>query len=1134
MKRTWIALLIFVVYLAAVVVTALLLHMEGSRFIVFCLLLGAIGVAAFLFYLWYQKKYLDPFAGADTGNSTENATLDALVADANNRLRQGGHGGAKSLGALPLVYVIGDENSAKTQTVLQSGLEPELLAGQIYREQTLVPTQFANIWLTGTSLLLEAGGALLRQPSMWLRLLRLTQPGRVGAAFSSNAKLPARAVVVCVSIERLMAPNTSEQIRALAQTLNERVRQVSQTLGISVPVYVLFTKIDRIPSFADYVARLTPDEVRSPLGSLLAPLGIGAGLYAERATEQVEQRFGEIIHDLSEFRLEVLSRGGEADALARGYEFPRDLRKLRPGIVDFLVEVARPSQLGVNPFLRGFFFTGMRAHFVEDVLNLAAAPQAAAPAADTSATRVFSFAAMQPTQPASRPAGGGVRKVPQWVFLPHLFSNILLADKSALERSRASTKVNFVKRLLLASICTLVFVYLALLTTSYIKNSALERRAQEAAAVPVHLVNRGDLPTQADLQALEQLRVILVQLDGYRKDGAPLMYRWGLNNSPAVYDAACRAYGQHFQRLLLSSTQANILAQLRAVQSPPTADAIYTDTYRPLKAYLITTANPEKSSVDFLPAVLTQAWAGTLNPSADLIVLAQNQFALYASLLAEPQSCLATIGGPVDKDTVSHARDYLSHFQGAQAIYASMIAAASHKFPSVVYNDKFPGPDKFLVDRYSVAGAFTKGGYGFMQDAIAHPEPYFRGEEWVLGPQTGSNVDLTTLPGDLQKHYIADFRGAWRSYMNAAHFTGYQNWKDAADKLSTLDANTSPILELFSLVSANTAVATPDIAGSFQAPQAVVPGNAPANQFIAQANGPYITGLQGLYQAISTLTQNPLNANDPAAAQPVLQAASQADMAAGTLRNSFLADPDGKMDTVSFNILEAPIKAAIALAAAAPAQAAGGGAKGFCSQAGPTLAKFPFNPQATEEATPDEVALLFQPGTGALGKVYDASLKQLIVNQGGQWVAAPGSAVPVSHNFLRFFNAAQKFASTVYANGPQPGLDFTLTEVKDPATPAVALNFDGETLGAAGQASSFHWRSKPGGTFTLKSTQTVTNTGNWTVFHFAYWALHPSPNRLEYDFNVNGQNRQTVRFDAGGTGAVLLDPKYMAQMHCSW
>ena len=1135
MKRTWIAVLIFVIYLALVVVTALLIHMTGMRLALFCIVLGLLGLAALLFFLWYQKKYMAP-PGSPSADKTELANLEAILRDADLKLRQAARAGGKSLRKMPLIYLIGDENSAKTQTVLQSGLEPELLAGQLYRDQIIVPTQVVNIWLAGQSLIVEAGGSLLRQAGLWIRLLKLSQPSNVGGAFANSSKRPTRAVVVCVSIERILAPNTSEQIRALAVMLNERLRQLSQTLGISLPVYVLLTKIDRVPSFADYAARLTPEEVRAPLGSVLAPQGIGAGLYAERATQEIGIRFDELIHSLSEFRLEVLSRGGEPDALARAYEFPRDLRKLRSGIVDFLVEIARPSQLGVNPFLRGFFLTGMRAHFVEDVLGVASAPVAPAPVQDANATRIFSFAQQTPMR-AAAPVRGGTRKVPQWVFLPHLFSNILLADKTALESSRASTKVNFVKRLLLGLTCLAIFTYLVLATVSYFNNADLEHRVAVASQASAPLVQRGNLPLQRDLQSLDQLRALVAELDGYHHDGPPTMYRWGLNNNDALYAAACHAYGQHFNRLLLSATQANMLAKLRAVKSPPTADVSYNDTYKPLKAYLITTSNPDKSTLDFLPAVLDSEWAGTLNPSFELNALAQSQFTQYSTLLAEPGSCLATAGGAPDNDVVAHAREYLSHFQGSQHIYQSMVTAANHKFPSIIYNDTFKGSEHYIVDRYAVAGAYTKVGFPFMQDAIKHPEPYYRGEEWVLGPPSanpsGSNVDLTTLPADLQKLYVADYRTAWRTYLNSAHFIGYQNWHDAGERLGSLDSNVSPMLELFSLISYNTGVASPDIASAFQAPQAVIPAATANTQFIANTNQAYIQALQGLELAVKGLTQNQLTANDPAAAQPVIQAANTADMATGTLRNSFTPDAEGKMDTVSFNLLSAPIKSASALAAAAPAAAAGGGAKTFCALAAPTLAKFPFNPQATDEATPEEVAAIFQPGPqSALGKLAEG-LKALIAPQGGTYVAAPGSAIPVSRTFLNFFNTAEKFSTTLYpAGGTQAGLEFTLMEVKDPASPPATLSIDGESLSTAGQAVPFHWKSQKTSTFMLKSTQTVSNTGPWSVFHFGYYAIHPSTNRLEYHFEVNGQNKQTVQFDATGPGAALLDPHFMAQLHC--
>jgi len=311
-------------------------------------------------------------------------------------------------------------------------------------------------------------------------------------------------VVVCVSIERILAPNTTEQIRGLAQMLNERLRQLSQTLGISLPIYVLFTKLDNITPFAEYVGRLSEEEVKLPIGSLLSSLDSGSGVYTEQASALIGARFDQLLFALAEFRLDILSRGGELQELARAYEFPRDLRKVRAGIVSFLAEVARPSQIGVNPFLRGFFFTGMRAHMVEDILDIGPAqPQAAAPI-NAGATRIFSLAGAPQQVQAPQPRRGGVRKVPQWVFLPHLFSRILLADKSALEASRSSTRTSFLKRALLATASAVILIFLVLFTISFFKNRALEHRVAEAAAAPVSTVSAGSFAAQGDLESLDQ------------------------------------------------------------------------------------------------------------------------------------------------------------------------------------------------------------------------------------------------------------------------------------------------------------------------------------------------------------------------------------------------------------------------------------------------------------------------------------------------------------------------------------------------------------------------------------------------------------------------------------------------------
>src|SRR5208283_5037941 len=127
-------------------------------------------------------------ASADAAgpDSPDAINLNTLLRDTNARVRQANRAGAKSLASLPLIYVIGDENSAKTQTVLQSGLEPELLVGNVYRDGIVVPTQLANVWLAGNYVIAEAGGALLRQPPLWQRLVHATIPARLGSVFGDS------------------------------------------------------------------------------------------------------------------------------------------------------------------------------------------------------------------------------------------------------------------------------------------------------------------------------------------------------------------------------------------------------------------------------------------------------------------------------------------------------------------------------------------------------------------------------------------------------------------------------------------------------------------------------------------------------------------------------------------------------------------------------------------------------------------------------------------------------------------------------------------------------------------------------------------------------------------------------------
>src|SRR5260370_41423771 len=110
-----------------------------------------------------------------------------------------------------------------------------------------------------------------------------------------------------------------------------------------------------------------------------------------------------------------------------------------------------------------------------------------------------------------------------------------------------------------------------------------------------------------------------------------------------------------------------------------------------------------------------------------------------------------------DAFSVEHARAYLKQFAGAERVYAFMLAEAGKTNPPVDYNRQFPGAAQAVAQPYVVPGAFSKGGFAFLKDAIAHADRYFNGEQWGLGDQVAGNNHPAALAQGLRDRYFAAF-----------------------------------------------------------------------------------------------------------------------------------------------------------------------------------------------------------------------------------------------------------------------------------------------------------------------------------------------------------------------------------------
>jgi len=222
--------------------------------------------------------------------------------------------------------------------------------------------------------------------------------------------------------------------------------------------------------------------------------------------------------------------------------------------------------------------------------------------------------------------------------------------------------------------------------------------------------------------------------------------------------------------------------------------------------------------------------------------------------------------------------------------------------------------------------------------------------------------------------------------------------------------------------------------------------------------------------------------------------------------------------------------------------------KGLCSQFRVVMAKYPFNPNATVQATPADVNGLLKPREGALWAFYDSSLQKLLQKQGGQYVPVQSGSMSVTQAFTGFFNRAAAFSDALYAgNSADPHLSYTLKPLPSEGIKNlnISLRIDGQTLaysGGVALAKQFVW---PGASHEAVATvkfggQDVTwsnNDGLWALFQFFGKAERQEGNVLEWvarlgkdPMLVNGKPL-TVRVEVGMT-PPLYQRGYFSSLAC--
>jgi type VI secretion system protein ImpL len=1118
--------------------SALWLNLQGANlwFVRLCIfLLLAFAVIAIVW--WLRKRQADKPAGEPSSADSESIPRAGATDDILLLLREAEARVASStrlprgtrLSSLPVIFLIGGSSSGKTSVATQSGLDPELISGQVYLEGNIAPTRLANLWFARKAVFVEMAGKTLGDVNLWNRLLHRIAPAKLRSIFSSKPAAP-RAAVVCYESTRFAKAASSEEIVAEARVIRARLQQIAQTLGISFPVYVLFTQADRMPYFEDFFRNLSDSEITQVLGVTLSPFpATASGVYAEQETKRLTNAFNSIFYSLAECRPGLLYRERNSDKLPGIYEFPRELQKRITVATQFLVDLCRPSHLRSGPFLRGFYFTGVRQVETSTPLGgtmiaskTSVTPTRAFSANATSLMRVDDFTRTQGWQSATQP--GFAResgKTTQWLFLSHIFSHVILQDHTALGASGSSSRANVWKRVILATVGALAAIWFIGMIISFFGNRALEQNVRNAAEAVSPVKHQGpSMASLEDLQRLDAARVQLQRLARYHRQGVPLRLRWGLYSGDLLYEDLRQLYFGSFQKLLFGDVQNQMASYLRSRPSGPSnpADEDYGLGYDTLKAYLMTTLKPEKTDTSFLSQFLLNKWSGPLD-STEQNRLALEQFKFYASELPIDDP-FPVKDDPLVDQAVGQSRHYLIGFTGASFVYRGYLNKVRQlcKCDPVNFLKKYPEATGVVREPKIIDRAYTKEGWKIMQTLLSRND-WRTEDEWVLGP----GAKETLAPGmnsvDIQKIYQSDYIREWREYITSASIITLHGSLDASDKLDKLRGNRSPLLELLCEVSENTSGTSNEIVTAFLPVSVFV--KAPCYNLLVQDSAkPYVNALSEFKLCIDRYQENPavvpgaqhLDAYTSCRTQQwpvVLTAASNAIP---------VVDNEAALDRCVVSLLKFEVCPSGRPLKPQPVS------DFFCLAINRLSSKYPFRADSIEEASLEEFENFFRPGTGVLSRE----------------VATGGATGGSKANLIR---VAQAIQSAVYPNGSSvPQYHFILTATVPQGMKTAQLSLDGTVLKVdepAPKTESFTW---PGKTHEAElrvgDSKNLAYGGPWAVFRLLgnyNWTAKHGGGFYLVSSTLNGPQGSTFRdtLELKAEGIPLFRRGYLAQLRCS-
>lgn len=738
----------------------------GWRF--FCIVLLLLGWG--LRNLWVQDRDrtepTDSASKRDTDVKAERPG-DKLATTESNLLRlmktlrshSALHQRRHTLYERPWYLVAGKPGSGKTALMAQSGLG----ISRVAKDVGITGNVSSRWWVSDEAVFIDAAvctALTTENDSDWSVLL--------DALARHRRRRPVNGVILAVDIGDLISA-TGDELAALAATLGLALRQAAARFSCSVPVYLVYTKMDSLPGFTDFFADTGFDQREQVWG---------VSLRRRDAEEIAVPGFlnGKLHALESALTARMLSRLNHETDFNRRCEilgFPRQFAKVRGAVALFARDLFKSATSGVQPCLRGIYFT-------------AADPSVPGRAEGTAPSVV------------ELPAITG-REVTRSYFIRRLFRELILAEPDLPGFNTAHERA-----LAWARRTAFAVVGLSFLAVGITWAATVSRHQHRVMSVQEqwgqyeqHANSAGGEDELTDLaSALDILWSAVTTARGSQS------HSWlspGLEDL-RVSEMALQAYNSELHRRLVPEL-------LVLLESELEESSVEADVYEALRTYLMF------EHVEHLEQDRVLQWfAAHWRNRGDKPSVQSSMTVHLQRLLELPMKSRVLDVQLVEKARASIARQPVAHrileYIRGKPGYQTKINLIDHlgASPQIVF-----ALEPEVRQQLQIPFFFTREGRrSFLNEMKAPQVSALVGEPWVLGPYHGDPkndgvADFETVQREVQTLYNDEYSRIWEDVLGALSLVDLDSLHQLHALVKNLsDSHHSALWNLLRLVAAHT------------------------------------------------------------------------------------------------------------------------------------------------------------------------------------------------------------------------------------------------------------------------------------------------------------------------------------------